>query len=88
MKKNPKNPLTPSAVIMLADISINQNKMNDALIMIDKTLKNSEKYDSRTLELMKARILLGQNKTRECIHIARKIISQNSLKPFAGKVPR
>ena len=49
LKKNSKNSLTPSAVIMLADIFINQNKMNDALIMIDKTLKNSEKYDAINL---------------------------------------
>ena len=79
LKKNPKNPLTPSAVIMLADIFINQNKMNDALIMIDNTLKNSEKYDSRTLELMKARILIENNNTSESRIIIEKLLNENDL---------
>ena len=64
---------------MLADISINQNKMNDALIIINKALKNSEKYDSRTLELMKVRILLGQNKTSESMIIIESLLNENDL---------
>ena len=75
LKKNRKDPLAHSAILMLADIAVNQDKMNDAINMIDKGLKNSSKYDSITLELMKARILLDYNKTNESNLIIERLLN-------------
>ena len=66
---------------MLADIAVNQDKMSDAIDMIDKGLKNSSKYDSRTLELMKASILLDYNKVNESNLIIERLLNQNDLSP-------
>jgi len=79
LKKNRKDPLAHSAILMLADIAVNQDKMNDAINMIDKGLKNSSKYDSITLELMKARILLDYNKTNESNLIIERLLNENNL---------
>ena len=79
LKKNRKDPLAHSAILMLADIAVNQDKMNDAINMIDKGLKNSSKYDSITLELMKARILLENNKVNECNLIIDRLLNKNDL---------
>ena len=79
LKKNRKDPLAHSAILMLADIAVNQDKMNDAINMIDKGLKNSSKYDSITLELMKARILLDFNKVNESNIIIERLLSKNNL---------
>ena len=64
---------------MLADIAVNQDRMSDAIDMIDKGLKNSSKYDSRTLELMKARILLDHNKINESNLIIEKLLNEEGL---------
>ena len=64
---------------MLANIAVNQDKMSDAINMIDKGLKNSSKYDSRTLELMKARILLDHNKINESNLIIEKLLKEDGL---------
>ena len=79
LKKNRKDPLAHSAILMLADIAVNQDKMNDAINMIDKGLKNSSKYDSITLELMKARILLEDNKVKESNLIIERLLNKNDL---------
>ncbi len=79
LKKNRKDPLAHSAILMLADIIVNQDKMTDAIDMIDKGLKNSSKYDSRTLELMKARILLDHNKVNESNLIIENLLNENDL---------
>ena len=79
LKKNRKDPLAHSAILMLADIAVNQDKMSDAIDMIDKGLKNSSKYDSRTLELMKARILLDHNKINESNLIIEKLLKEDGL---------
>ena len=79
LKKNRKDPLAHSAILMLADIAVNQDRMSDAIDMIDKGLKNSSKYDSRTLELMKARILLDYNKTNESNLIIERLLNENNL---------
>ena len=79
LKKNRKDPLAHSAILMLADIAVNQDRMSDAIDMIDKGLKNSSKYDSRTLELMKARILLDHNKINESNLIIEKILNEEGL---------
>jgi len=79
LKKNRKNPLAHSAILMLADIAVNQDKMNDAIDMINKGLKNSNKYDSITLELMKARILLEHNKVNESNLIIERLLNENGL---------
>ena len=79
LKKNRKDPLAHSAILMLADIAVNQDKMNDAINMIDKGLKNSSKYDSITLELMKARILLDYNKVNESNLIIERLLNENDL---------
>ena len=79
LKKNRKDPLAHSAILMLADIAVNQDKMNDAINMIDKGLKNSSKYDSITLELMKARILLDYNKINESNLIIERLLNENNL---------
>ena len=79
LKKNRKDPLAHSAILMLADIAINQDRMSDAIDMIDKGLKNSSKYDSRTLELMKARILLDHNKINESNLIIEKLLKEDGL---------
>ena len=79
LKKNRKDPLAHSAILMLADIIVNQDKMTDAIDMIDKGLKNSSKYDSRTLELMKARILLDHNKINESNLIIEKLLNEDGL---------
>ena len=79
LKKNRKDPLAHSAILMLANIAVNQDKMSDAINMIDKGLKNSSKYDSRTLELMKARILLENNKVNECSLIIERLLNKNDL---------
>ncbi len=79
LKKNRKDPLAHSAILMLADIAVNQDKMSDAIDMIDKGLKNSSKYDSRTLELMKARILLDHNKINESNLIIEKLLNEDGL---------
>ena len=47
--------------------------------MIDKGLKNSSKYDSRTLELLKAQILLDYNKTNESNLIIERLLNENNL---------
>jgi len=47
--------------------------------MIDKGLKNSSKYDSITLELMKARIFLDYNKTNESNLIIERLLNENNL---------
>ena len=79
LKKNRKDPLAHSAILMLADIAVNQDRMSDAIDMIDKGLKNSSKYDSRTLELMKARILLDHNKINESNLIIEKLLNEDGL---------
>jgi len=79
LKKNRKDPLAHSAILMLADIAVNQDRMSDAIDMIDKGLKNSSKYDSRTLELMKARILLDHNKINESNLIIEKLLNEEGL---------
>jgi len=79
LKKNRKDPLAHSAVLMLADISVNQDKISDAIDMIDKGLKNSSKYDSRTLKLMKARILLDHKKVNESNLIIESILDEDGL---------
>tara|TARA_B100002051_G_scaffold249044_1_gene259431 strand:+ start:67 stop:738 length:672 start_codon:yes stop_codon:yes gene_type:complete len=79
LKKNRKDPLAHSAILMLADIAVNQDRMSDAIDMIDKGLKNSSKYDSRTLELMKARILLDYNKINESNLIIEKLLNEDGL---------
>ena len=79
LKKNRKDPLAHSAILMLADIAVNQDKMSDAIDMIDKGLKNSSKYDSRTLELMKARIFLDHNKINESNLIIEKLLKEDGL---------
>ena len=79
LKKNRKDQLAHSAILMLADIAVNQDKMSDAIDMIDKGLKNSSKYDSRTLELMKARILLDHNKINESNLIIEKLLKEDGL---------
>ena len=79
LKKNRKDPLAHSAILMLADIAVNQDKMSDAIDMIDKGLKNSSKYDSMTLELMKARILLDHNKINESNLIIEKLLKEDGL---------
>ena len=79
LKKNRKDPLAHSAILMLADIAINQDRMSDAIDMIDKGLKNSSKYDSRTLKLMKARILLDHNKINESNLIIEKLLKEDGL---------
>ena len=79
LKKNRKDPLAHSAILMLADIAVNQDRMSDAIDMIDKGLKNSSKYDSRTLELMKARILLDHNKINESNLIIEKLLKEDGL---------
>ena len=79
LKKNRKDPLAHSAILMLADIAVNQDRMSDAVDMIDKGLKNSSKYDSRTLELMKARILLDHNKVNESNLIIENLLNENDL---------
>ena len=79
LKKNRKDPLAHSAILMLADIAVNQNRMSDAIDMIDKGLKNSSKYDSRTLELMKARILLDHNKVNESNLIIERLLNEGGL---------
>ena len=79
LKKNRKDPLAHSAILMLADIAVNQNRMSDAIDMIDKGLKNSSKYDSRTLKLMKARILLDHNKINESNLIIEKLLKEDGL---------
>ena len=79
LKKNRKDPLAHSAILMLADIAVNQDRMSDAIDMIDKGLKNSSKYDSRTLELMKARILFDHNKINESNLIIEKILKEDGL---------
>ena len=76
LKKNRKDPLAHSAILMLADIAVNQDRMSDAIDMIDKGLKNSSKYDSRTLELMKARILLDHNKINESNLIIERLLNE------------
>ena len=48
-------------------------------------LRSSNPYDPPKIQFNYLESEDDLNKTRECIHIARKIISQNSLKPFAGK---
>ena len=79
LKKNRKDPLAHSAILMLADIAVSQDRMSDAIDMIDKGLKNSSKYDSRTLELMKARILLDHNKINESNLIIEKLLNEDDL---------
>ena len=79
LKKNRKDPLAHSAILMLADIAVNQDRMSDAIDMIDKGLKNSSKYDSRTLELMKARILLDHNKVNESNLIIERLLNEDGL---------
>ena len=79
LKKNRKDPLAHSAILMLADIAVNQDRMSDAIDMIDKGLKNSSKYDSRTLELMKAKILLDHNKINESNLIIEKLLKDDGL---------
>ena len=79
LKKNRKDQLAHSAILMLADIAVNQDRMSDAIDMIDKGLKNSSKYDSRTLELMKARILLDHNKINESNLIIEKLLNEDGL---------
>ncbi len=79
LKKNRKDPLAHSAILMLADIAVNQDRMSDAIDMIDKGLKNSSKYDSRTLELMKAKILLDHNKINESNLIIEKLLKEDGL---------
>ena len=79
LKKNRKDQLAHSAILMLADIAVNQDKMSDAIDMIDKGLKNSSKYDSRTLKLMKARILLDHNKINESNFIIEKLLKEDGL---------
>ena len=79
LKKNRKDPLAHSAILMLADIAVNQDKKKDAIDMIDKGLKNSSKYDSITLELMKARILLEDNKVNESNLIIERLLNKNDL---------
>ena len=59
--------------------AVNQDKMNDAINMIDKALKNSSKYDSRTLELMKARILLDHNEVNESNLIIERLLNEDGL---------
>ena len=79
IKKNSKDPLAPSAVIMLSNISIKSDDATEALKMINKALKNSNKYDSRSLEIAKAKILLDQNKKGEAKQIIDRLLNENDL---------
>ena len=49
------------------------------------TLKSSNPYDYPIIKFNYLENEEDLKQTRECIHIARKILSQSSLKPYAGK---
>ena len=79
IKKNSKDPLAPSAAIMLSDIFMSSDNVDDALKMVNKALKNSNKYDTRSLEITKVKILLAQNKKGEAKEIIERLLNENDL---------
>ena len=79
IKKNSKDPLAPSAAIMLSDIFMGSDNVDDALKMVNKALKNSNKYDTRSLEIAKVKILLAQNKKGEAKEIIERLLNENDL---------
>ncbi len=79
IKKNSKDPLAPSAAIILSDIFMGSDNVDDALKMVNKALKNSNKYDTRSLEIAKVKILLAQNKKGEAKEIIERLLNENDL---------
>ena len=79
IKKNSKDPLAPSAAIMLSDIFMGSDNVDDALKMVNKALKNSNKYDTRSLEIAKVKIFLAQNKKGEAKEIIDRLLNENDL---------
>ena len=79
VKKNSKDPLAPSAAIMLSDIFMGSDNVDEALKKVNKALKNSNKYDTRSLEIAKVKILLAQNKKGEAKEIIDRLLNENDL---------